>query len=99
MLRYWKLHPEKIRKEVWKYDLRQAAKLLNVDFDSYLCLLSEGCMICGRIEKLCVDHNHKTRKGRGILCGTCNTAISLLGDDRSGVYKAIIYLQTSEGYS
>jgi len=30
------------------------------------------CEICGRKVKLCVDHCHKTKKFRGLLCRVCN---------------------------
>jgi len=40
-----------------------------------------------------VDHCHKTDKVRGILCGSCNTALGLLHDDPSLFRSAIRYLR------
>lgn len=50
------------------------------------------CEICGKESSLIVDHCHKTNVIRGVLCGTCNTAIGLLGDTFEGVKKAYDYL-------
>ena len=41
------------------------------------------CAICNRHQKdltttLCVDHNHKTKQVRGLLCVTCNTDVSVV---------------------
>ena len=39
------------------------------------------CAICGCLEvgrRLCLDHDHKTGKVRGLLCNTCNHSLSKL---------------------
>lgn len=56
------------------------------------------CAICGLRElsrDLSVDHNHITKKVRGLLCSKCNQALGLFGVDRFGVLNlqmAIKYL-------
>lgn len=61
------------------------------------------CAICGKseylvdprnnkIRELCVDHDHKTGKIRGLLCGKCNQAIGLLNDNIQILQSAINYL-------
>jgi hypothetical protein len=50
------------------------------------------CECCGRIGRLCLDHDHTTDKFRGWLCYACNTAIGLLGDNTKGVTKVLTYL-------
>lgn len=40
----------------------------------------------------CVDHDHETRKVRGILCAKCNLGIGQLGDNLEGVLRAYNYL-------
>lgn len=53
---------------------------------------NKECGICGKKDSLIVDHCHETNIIRGVLCGTCNTAIGLLGDNLEGVQKAYDYL-------
>ena len=55
-------------------------------------LKTKGCGICGRLEKLCVDHCHKTGKVRGALCYQHNTGLGQFGDDANQLRKAICYL-------
>ncbi len=70
------------------------------------CLATKGeiravftgkCHICGVPETECnralsLDHNHETGELRGWLCGRCNVAIGLLGDNAGGLYNALWYL-------
>jgi len=54
-----------------------------------------ACAMCGdkpTDKKLGVDHNHKTGAIRGLLCGTCNTALGMLKDDPAIILKAYNYL-------
>jgi hypothetical protein len=56
------------------------------------------CAICGHPEevikrRLCVDHDHITGQVRGLLCGKCNCAIGLLGDDPTLIKAALTYLK------
>lgn len=45
-------------------------------------LKRQGCEVCGvKTGKICIDHCHETDQVRGILCGKCNTALALLGED------------------
>lgn len=39
-----------------------------------------------------LDHNHKTGKARGFLCGHCNRGIGYLGDSVERFQRAIAYL-------
>lgn len=54
------------------------------------------CAICGNgptIGKtLCVDHDHRTGKVRGLLCNTCNVGMGALKDDPELVWLAFAYL-------
>lgn len=64
-----------------------------------LYLLSNGkCAICNISEGalnergLVIDHCHHQGNVRGLLCGSCNTAIGLLNDDVTRLQNAIKYL-------
>lgn len=56
------------------------------------------CRICGvereryAKDRLVVDHCHQTGKFRALLCGKCNCAIGMLGEDEAILQNAIAYL-------
>ena len=92
---------------------RNLNKLYGMDGTEYKDLLdnqNEVCAICGRKEKnthsnygvpkLCVDHNHKTGKVRGLLCNSCNTSIGKLLVDEHGTLllkRAVEYIEENDG--
>ena len=45
---------------------------------------------------LAVDHNHKTGRVRGLLCGNCNTSLGGFKDNPALLNKAIRYIEESE---
>lgn len=54
------------------------------------------CAICQKEEKkkrLSIDHDHKTKKVRGLLCSQCNSAIGLFSDNIVLMKNAIAYLK------
>ena len=53
---------------------------------------NELCAICGRRERLIIDHDHETGKVRGMLCGTCNTGLGMFRDNIHVLENAISYL-------
>ena len=74
-------------------------------FAEILAAQGGGCAICRRdpetaARKFHVDHDHDCCPGgsscgkcvRGILCGSCNAGIGLLGDDPARVRAAAVYL-------
>jgi len=52
------------------------------------------CKICHKkpTRDLIVDHCHKTKKVRGLLCYRCNTGIGQFNDDPIMLKRAIEYL-------
>lgn len=52
------------------------------------------CAICGAIEQLVGDHDHKTGTPRGILCRNCNLAIGNMSDNPERLRRAADYLTT-----
>jgi hypothetical protein len=66
-----------------KFDISQE------EFD----LLPDHCEVCGRQERLVVDHNHVTNRYRGRLCQQCNTGIGMLQDSPELCRLAADYLE------
>jgi hypothetical protein len=58
----------------------------------------QPCESCGEkvTQNWQLDHCHKTGIFRGWLCKQCNTGIGNLGDDKSSVLKALMYLERAE---
>jgi hypothetical protein len=55
-----------------------------------------GCAICGGDSKrFHMDHDHKTKKVRGVLCQGCNIALGGFRDNRTSLTAAIDYLSGS----
>ena len=52
-----------------------------------------ACAICGEVKPLVVDHHHKSRRVRKLLCHNCNLAIGHLQDDPYIAAKAAEYLK------
>jgi len=52
------------------------------------------CKICKKKPEghLHVDHSHKTKKVRGLLCGCCNRGIGLLKEDPQIFLNSLEYL-------
>jgi len=57
----------------------------------------DHCECCGKAcvsnTVLCYDHDHTTDEFRGWLCAACNLGIGKLGDDVTGLQRAMDYLQ------
>ena len=49
------------------------------------------CSKCGR--RLSVDHDHKTGKIRGLLCGNCNLMIGYARENLDIMHKAALYIE------
>lgn len=59
------------------------------------------CKICsthqGQLRRtLCVDHDHKTGKIRGLLCDLCNRGLGYLKDNTVILLEAIKYLNENK---
>jgi hypothetical protein len=45
------------------------------------------------LQHLCIDHDHRSGKVRGLLCNACNTAIGLFEEDLNRFQLAMAYLR------
>ena len=98
-LQYRQQHPEKIK----EHDLLANHGITLKEYNILLSSQNNVCKICGKLEtskeknkkvkSLAVDHDHKTGKIRGLLCGKCNKGIGLFQDSIEILTNAICYLQ------
>ena len=76
--------------------LRERLNKYNIDEATFKELEKEAngkCMICSKeIENLHIDHDHITKKVRGLLCRHCNTGLGHFGEDINSLESAINYL-------
>lgn len=68
------------------------------DYDNLLKRQNGNCAICGIPHSdpwniLHVDHDHETGDIRGLLCGTCNSALGLFCESVETMRAAIKYLE------
>lgn len=81
-----------------RYDLKRFYGMTLEEYQQRLTDQNGLCAICGTDQPrgpanvLAVDHDHKTKKVRGLLCQTCNTGLGLFADDVSLLASAIQYL-------
>jgi len=63
------------------------------EYDRMLEEQARCCASCGSDNQLLVvDHRHSDGIVRGLVCGNCNTAIGLMGDDPDRLIAAALYL-------
>lgn len=83
----------------YRYHLKKKFGISPEQYDELLRKQDSRCAICGAYEgdkskrKLAVDHNHKTKEVRGLLCTKCNMGIGYLKDDVQILKNAIGYLE------
>jgi len=80
----------------WTRYLQKAYLIDSTIYMQLLELQNGRCAICQikpTSRRLHVDHHHKSRKIRGLLCGKCNQAIGLLNEDLKLFDAAKKYLE------
>lgn len=77
---------------------KKRLRLYNLSKEHYIKLKEKQnskCAIC-LIEdvnsSLCIDHDHKTKKIRGLLCKHCNLGLGKFKDNRQFLLRAYLYL-------
>lgn len=86
-------------------DLKKSFGLSVDDYFEMLAAQDDKCAICGTMETgdrnkyFAVDHCHKTKRIRGLLCNHCNRAIGLLKDSPTILRAAVEYLEKARGVS
>ena len=57
------------------------------------------CAICHKSQKLVVDHCHKSKQVRGLLCNSCNSGIGYFREQPKLLQYAIEYLKERNDYA
>lgn len=83
------LNPEKAR----SVDLKAKYSITLADYEEMFARQGGKCAICGTDDqKLVVDHNHQTRRVRGLLCHLCNALIGCARENIDILVSAAAYL-------
>lgn len=75
-----------------RYELSYEVYLQMYEDQNKLCPICEKEFKLGGKKGLYVDHCHKTKLVRGLLCSGCNTAIGILSEDKKIFENAMKYL-------
>lgn len=78
--------------------IKRVYGLTSEDYDRMLVSQDGRCGICRRRSlkrRLAIDHNHKTKAVRGLLCQRCNRALGSLGDNLENVMRFVRYLEAA----
>jgi DNA-directed RNA polymerase subunit RPC12/RpoP len=78
--------------------------LYDLSVDEYELMLRQQeyrCAICKRhisklTKRLAVDHCHKSKNIRGLLCSRCNIGLGMFVDDIKLLSRAIVYLEDAK---
>lgn len=90
------------RKSVLKCKYNVALKQYNKMFEEQkgvcaVCRKPETAQVGKTIRCLCVDHNHKTGKIRGLLCRNCNVVLGVVKEDKERLLQLALYLEQHNG--
>lgn len=94
-LRKYRSRPE-AKAEREEYHLQSNYGLSLIDYDVLSEKQNNVCAICGGVNegrRLCIDHQHKTNKIRGLLCIKCNAGLGDFMDSKELLLRAAIYLE------
>ena len=77
--------------------LREAVKKYGVTLEWYWARHEYGCAICGeKLQRLDIDHCHRTGTARGLLCNPCNLGLGKFKDNPDTLNRAAMYLRSSQ---
>ncbi len=88
----YRSEPRNKQRKSLKDKISRVRREYDISLEEYDKILSEGCNVCGSLERLHLDHNHKTKQIRGCLCGKCNQALGLLQDEPNNIGRLLKYL-------
>jgi hypothetical protein len=94
----WRTDPEfraskQAQRRLRKYGLTPEQYQRMVDESNGLCIVCKLAPARG----LYVDHDHRTKKVRGLLCSNCNSGIGFFADDTKQMREAADYVDRANG--
>ena len=97
----WALNnPERSRLLKLKSYLRRKYNITVEEFEKRKKAQQNRCLICEKVFVLSsqthVDHNHSTKKVRGILCTRCNFIVGMVENEGDIILKSIEYIKRHE---
>ena len=98
--RQWeKDNPEKHRLQILRHRIRILGLTAETDRIVRAVETTTSCIICGRTPKeagtmkgLHIDHCHRSKKFRGLICGKCNVGLGHFDDDPDHLRAAADYV-------
>ena len=102
--KYYENHKEEIRaykrkykeKHKQRYKEQRLIRNYGITLKQYNKIFNQQkgvCAICEQDSKLYVDHNHSTKRVRGLLCNNCNNGLGRFKDNINFLENAIQYLK------
>ena len=75
--------------------LKREYGMTQADYEKMLAQQNSECACCGRknVFRLVIDHNHKTKHVRALVCDLCNTILGMLEKHPEKVKRAAKYLR------
>ncbi|MYB30081.1 MAG: hypothetical protein F4Y18_03490 [Cenarchaeum sp. SB0663_bin_5] len=61
--------------------------------DKFTCPICHKSFTKQHKNEICLDHDHKTGKIRGYICGSCNASIGKFNEDVNVLQRAILWLK------
>jgi len=88
-------HPEKSRLWAKNGALKRRYGLDLGKLEAMRRFQDNACAVCGatKVKRLCVDHNHKTNRVRGLVCGGCNNLIGYIETKPTRIMNVLRYLR------
>jgi hypothetical protein len=97
---YKKNHYQKNKAYYRERSLNRTFGITTADYDKLLTVQGGVCAGCQspstnekRTKNFCVDHDHKTGKIRGLLCGPCNRGLGYLHDSPELLERLAAYVR------
>lgn len=90
---YKRRNPNKVARWARTSALRKRFGLGFDEFQAMCAAQDYRCLICmERPEWLCVDHDHKTGRIRGLLCQRCNVGLGNFKEDKTVLASLVKYI-------